>query len=288
MNSDQPGAASGGNSGLVIDFRAVATLEERRDARAVSEVADAFMPFAGGIVGRGDAGSWFNGARGAGLCGAVSRDEVRLFIDYLESAGLEPRIEICPFIDRTLRDALKEERFVVHEFETVFCRSLRDGERATPAFPPPPDLRIMPVDPANDAEVEEFALTALHGFLPDGMVPPESFLRSSIRVARHPRTIALRALIGGECVGAGAMSVSGEIASLFGVSVRRAHRGKGVQSAMLAWRLNEAARRGATFATIGSRPGVATERNAQRAGFVQAYTKVILVRPGPGLAPNLE
>lgn len=42
---------------------------------------------------------------------------------------------------------------------------------------------------------------------------------------------------------------------------------------------------GAQLATIASVPWVATERNAARAGFQVAYTKVVLHRPGAGLAP---
>ncbi|MBL0921687.1 MAG: hypothetical protein IBJ10_06110 [Phycisphaerales bacterium] len=271
-----------------VDFRALAALEERREWRGVSEVADEFVPFAGGMVGRGPAGAWFNGARGAGMSGPVSRDEVRGFIEYLEGAGIEPRIDVCPFVDPSLLEALKAERFALHNFESVFHRRLEAGERVDSPFPAPRELRIAAVDPKNDAEVEDFARTALQGFMPDDTDPPESFLRSSMRVARHPRTVAIRAMIGEECVGAGAMEVDGELAALFGVSVRKAHRNKGVQLAMLAWRLNEAARRGARIATIGSRPGVATERNAQRMGFAAAYTKVTLVRPGPGLAPNVD
>jgi len=272
----------------IVDFRALAVLEERRESRGVAEVADEHISFAGGMVGRGEAGSWFNGARGVGMSGPVSREEVRGFIHYLESAGIEPRIDLCPFVDATLIEAVKVERFSLHNFEAVFFRPLVAGERVESPFSAPPGLRIVTVDPNNDAEVEDFARTALQGFLPDHTDPPESFVRSSMRVARHPRTVALRAMIGDECVGAGAMEIDGELAALFGVSVRRPHRGKGVQLAMLAWRLKEAARRGATVATIGSRPGVATERNAQRMGFAMAYNKVTLVRPGPGLAPNVE
>jgi hypothetical protein len=44
--------------------------------------------------------------------------------------------------------------------------------------------------------------------------------------------------------------------------------------------------RGCILATISSRPGIPTERNALRLGFTMAYTKVILVRPGPGLAAS--
>lgn len=271
-----------------MDFHALAILEERRESRGVGEIADEAMPFAGGVVCRGEPGSWFNGARGAGMAGPVSRDEVRACINYLESRGLEPRFDICPYIHDTLRDALLEERFSLKQFESLVFRRLDPDERVDSPHPAPPDLRIVPVDPADDLQVELYGRTALQGFLPDGVEPPESFLRSTMRVARHPRTTAFLAMIGEECVGAGAMEIDGELAALFGVSVVKPRRRQGIQLATLAWRLREAARCGAKVATIGSRPGIATERNAQRMGFAMAYMKVSLVRPGPGLAPNQE
>jgi GNAT superfamily N-acetyltransferase len=60
-------------------------------------------------------------------------------------------------------------------------------------------------------------------------------------------------------------------------------RRRGIQQALMAARLEHAASRGARFATIGARPGIPTNRNAMRMGFRLAYTKVVLVKPGPAL-----
>jgi GNAT superfamily N-acetyltransferase len=86
-------------------------------------------------------------------------------------------------------------------------------------------------------------------------------------------------------VGAGSVEFAGELCALFGLSVLPEFRRRGIQQALIAARLNEARRRGAHLATISGRPGAATERNVMRMGFALAYTKVILVKPGPGLTP---
>ncbi len=272
----------------LMDFHALAVLEERRESRGVGEIADEAMPFAGGVVCRGEPGSWFNGARGAGMSGPVSRDEVRGFIHELEIRGIEPRISICPFVDESLRRALFEERFLLRDFTSVLCRPLLPDERIAPLVAPPQSLRIEPVDPSDQQAVESFARTSVAGFLSDSREPPEMCLRLTRRMARHPRATAIRAMVGDECVGAGAMEIDGELAALYGASVLVNRRGQGIQQAMLAWRLNRAAACGVSIATIGSRPRAQTERNAQRMGFALAYMKVTLVRPGPGLAPNLD
>jgi hypothetical protein len=56
-----------------------------------------------------------------------------------------------------------------------------------------------------------------------------------------------------------------------------------VQLALLVHRLERARALGCPLAVIGSKPGVATERNAARMGFRVAYTKVILRKPEQGL-----
>jgi GNAT superfamily N-acetyltransferase len=81
------------------------------------------------------------------------------------------------------------------------------------------------------------------------------------------------------------MDVSPPAARFFGLSVLAHARRQGVQQAMLAWRISEAARRECVVACIGSLPGAGTERNVRRMGFAPAYTKVTLVRLGAGLAP---
>lgn len=287
--------------GEPVDFAALARLEEGRLSAGVREVAAVAVPMMGGWACRDEPGNWLNYAAGCGLAGPVSRDEVRALRRLYEEAGIEPRLEICPFIDPTLTRALADEGFVVRNFETVYYRGLdaeRSGAAGDGANDPanggwralgPPGLEILVLDPSDEAALDDFARTALSGFLPEGVTEfPQAFMDSSKRVARQAATVCIRAMLDGACVGAGAMEVRGPVACLFGVSVRPAFRKRGVQRAMLAWRLREAARRGAVVATIGSRPGVATERNAQRAGFRVAYTKLVLVRPGEGLTPVVE
>jgi GNAT superfamily N-acetyltransferase len=272
----------------VVDYLALARLEEGRLAASFSEVADEFRPFAGGVMCRGAPGGWFNAAIGAGLKGAVAANEVRAMIAYFEERGIEPRVEACPFAHATLISCLGAERFVVRLFETVFFRRLYAGA-GVDGFTPPPGLTIRPVDPHDARDVDEFARVSTSGFLPEGMAEwPDELLEIARRVARHHRTVAVMGFFDGRCVAAGGMETLCEGAALFGVSVVKDHRRGGVQMALIDWRLREAARRGARWAMISSRPGVATERNAQRAGFQVAYTKAILVRPGDGLIGVME
>lgn len=268
-----------------VPLAEVARLEERRLAVGVSEVADLSIPFAGGRASRGAAGAWTNSAIGAGFDGPVTADAVAQACDWYESAGIEPRVEVAPFAHPTLIEALGRHGFVLRAFENVFMHSLADLETHALAAPPPEGITIEIVDPGDARAVDEYARVVLGGFMPAPRPLPEGHLETYRRVARHPRTVAVVAREGGRAVGGGAVEVTGAVGALFGLSVAEGHRRRGIQLAMMAWRLRLAAERGATVVTISARPNVPTERNARRVGFAVAYTRAILVRPGEGLAP---
>lgn len=277
-----------------LDVAEVAQREELRNARGLSEVADEHIRIAGGIAGRGPAGSWFNQAIGMGYGAEVTRADVDRVAAYHEEISAEPRIEVSAFSHPSLLRHLGEAGFRIAcegylgGFEHVLVRSLDRSDRVTPLTPSPEGLELALVDPTDAQAVREYALTALSGFYPPDYEATEHDIESSAKCVRHPRTLAAVAKLDGRIVGAGAMEVSGpetKIAALFGLSVLPEFRRRGIQQALIAYRLNIAVERGMTLATIGSKPGAGTERNVRRMGFELGYTKAIMVRPGKGLKP---
>lgn len=265
----------------------LARLEELRGARGLREIAGDSRPLGahGGVMSRAEPGSWLNYAIGAGVDGPVAEPEIEELIEFHSQAGSEPRIEVSPYMDPSLLALLERHRFVVRIFENVFYRTLAPREQITPIHATPGSVSCRVVDPGDAAATREFAAVAISGFLPPGAEPLECDLQATIRSLQHSRTVGVVAVVDGVTVGAGSVEVAGDISALFGASVLAAHRRQGIQQALLAFRLTLAAQRGARFATIGGRPGAATERNVRRMGFSLAYTKATLVRPGPGLAP---
>lgn len=266
-----------------MDLIEIARMEEGRHARALTELADQWRPFGGGTAARGEAGSWINSAVGMGLSGPVSAAELDDVIEWYVSAGIEPRLEFSPFADDGLRALLEKRGFVVRAFENVFFCELDAG-----SLVPLGDVRglsIQIVDKADPAAVREAALVAMSGFLPPGMAPSEFDIAVSERIQRRPRAVGMVARLEGKTVAAGTMAIDGMNCVLFGMTVLEPYRRRGIQQAMISARLAEAARRGARLATISSHPGISTERNVRRMGFNLAYTKVVLCKPGPGLAP---
>ncbi len=280
----------------MLPLAEIARLEERRQALGIGEVAPESRPFGrsgllpanhqrpdGGVLSRGLPGQWCNSAVGLGLDGPVAREDLEDMAEWYAGAGIEPRVELCPFAHPSLLEHLGAMGFVVKFFEMCFFRDLTDPRVDGLSTQPPPGVEIRLVDPADDEMVRTYARVAISGFFPEGVSPTEADCVIAERVPRHSRTRGVVAIADGRVVGAGAVEVVGEISALFGVTVLPEYRRRGIQTAMLAYRMRHAAERGAKIATIGSLPGGGTERNVRRMGFQVAYTRPAVVRPGPGL-----
>jgi hypothetical protein len=84
---------------------------------------------------------------------------------------------------------------------------------------------------------------------------------------------AYLALLDGEPIGTGSLSVVNDVALLAGASTIPRARRRGAQLALLHARLRDAVEAGCTVAMMCARPGSASQRNAERHGFRIAYTR---------------
>ncbi len=266
----------------MLEYSAIALREERRCAVSIADVADASIEIAGGVASRGKPGLWLNTALAVGLTSPVSPDDVVRLAEFHEQVSAEPRIEVSPFSHPSLLRELSAAGFQLRGFENVLYRELRTDEIARPPQATPPEVRIAPLDATDDAAVAAFSLAVATGFA-DGEAPSAGSIELTARSARHHRTASFAAYVGERCVGGGSVELFDGQAALWGLSVLPEFRRRGIQQALLAARLNYAAQRGASLATISGLPGMGTERNVRRLGFQLAYTKVVLTRPRAGL-----
>ena len=143
-----------------------------------------------------------------------------------------------------------------------------------------------PLDLTDADAVREFIDVTTRGFFGEHEDPAPPLLEAATRVAHHPRVDSYTVRIEGAVVAGGGVEIRDGVASLIGASVQTAFRRRGLQQALTVQRLVRAQELGADFACVHSRPGIATERNAQRLGFRLGYTKVVMAMPGPGLATS--
>ncbi|MBU6413895.1 MAG: GNAT family N-acetyltransferase [Planctomycetes bacterium] len=284
-----------------MELSDIAMLEEGRLCNALEVIAPESRRLAGGLLTRGDPGTWINTTSGLGMgLGAttpVTAADVDALIAWFEEKGIEPRAEVCPFAHPSTWNELGKAGFVIRTFENVFVADLVTSPARSAPQPLGDGITIVRVDRYDGAAVRAYAQAICAGFT-HPTPPPKEDIELWMRVVREDNCIALAAMDGDRVVGGGctesarltlrkeAHHTSHSMAILFGLSVLPEYRKRGIQQAMIAERLKLARADGAQFATISARPGVATERNARRMGFEVAYTKAIVVRPGPGLRAN--
>ncbi len=246
----------------MIELAEIARLEELRQARGMSEIADGFAPLGSGVMCRGEAGTWLNMAVGVGLAEPAPEGAVDALIEWFEPRGVEARIEVSPYTDAALLRGLAARGFTLTGFEHVYFR-VPGGEAGLRAMvPPPAGLEIREVDPGDERAVRVYGEVVAGAFAPEGHTVTEAEIDVTMRCVRHARTRGYAAYIDGRCVGGGAMEIAGAVAALFGLAVAADYRRKGIQQALIAHRFNvAAAAAGVRVVTISSRPGVATERN---------------------------
>ncbi|MBN8232208.1 GNAT family N-acetyltransferase [Corallococcus macrosporus] len=270
-----------------VNLVEIARRFESKQATSAVALATDSAPLADGWMAFGGVGSYINKSCGYGFEREVTGAELDALVDFFSSRGVEPKAELSPFASQALLKGLADRGFVLREFETVLYRPLPAGEDLSLLTKSvPPGLRIERVDPSDDAAVRRFVAVAGSGFVPEGEQMPEVFWEMGLKAARKPDSDSYMAWIDGEPAGAGGCEVSDGLTSLFGTSVLPAYRRRGVQQALIAARLARGREKGSDLAAIMSSPGIPTERNAMRLGFQMAYSRVVLVKPGAGLAPS--
>lgn len=263
---------------------AIARREEARQAEMTVRAAAEGEPIGGGWMAFAGVGSWANQACGLGLAGEVSPAELDRLVEFYVDRGVEPRIELCSHADTTLVEGLAARGFVLREFENVYATRLKDDAAERP-FTWPIGIDVVPVNAEVPEELDEHIRTCLSGFVEQ---PSAAMLETARRSAQDPYACAFNAVCDGKVVGGGAMQVGHGVAALAGTTVRPEYRRRGIQLALM-WERMRVARNEheCELAVVHSAPGISTERNASRLGFWLAYTKVVLVKPGPGLAVSL-
>ncbi len=255
-------------------------------ARMLAAAADASEPIMGGAMARGHPGTWCNLATGIGLNGPVDEADIDRLVSFYVEAGIEPRVEICATVDPSLVRGLTDRGFVVRGWEHVFASSLR-GRPLTPPHDAIDGLTIETVDTTDETAVREAVTLMVNQFYPEpGDEPLQEGIETTVRFTMREGVHFFVVRKDGAFVGSGGFECSGPFANIVGAAVVPALRGRGIQQHLIAHRCNAAARLGAEVAVVSSKPGISTERNALRMGFVLAYSRTIMAMPGEGLAPE--
>lgn len=232
----------------------------------VPDLNPAVLPIAGGYAIYAGANSPYSRAVSLGLAGPVSEAEIVRLEDFYRKYGTSAQISFCPLADRSLLEILSRRGYRVEMFMQVWYRSLQAGETL------PEEPQGIAIRPAAAHEADLWLNTCFKG----GLDTEETEVPRTAIISAYPymrESKCYFALVGGEPAGAAMLSIHGGLAELFSASTRLPYRRQGVQAALLAGRLHDAARAGCDLATVHTEPGSDSQRNVERAGFKLAYTK---------------
>ena len=261
---------------------------ERAEAQLIAAGTDAAIrrdpgrafatPVAGGFACFGDDGAPFNKVVGLGF-GGVPDDAA---LDEIEASyaarGAAVQVELAHMADPEIGIVLTGRGYRLVAFENVLGRPLRSGE--TPPVPDGVDIRR-----GGEDELDAWIDVVVTGFAhPDdqGVASHEDFPREIVERAERD-FVAAGALTylarrDGVVVGGGGLAVTDGVAQLVGAATAPEHRRRGVQSALLATRLADAAEAGCDIAVVTTAPGSKSQQNVQRQGFDFLYTRAVLVK----------
>lgn len=251
----------------------------RAVARARPETAPVAMEVAGGIAAWAGDGSPLNKVAGLGFGGPVDPDALAGVEHAMAERGAPVQVELASLAEPGLAALFTERGYRLIGFENVLGRALA----ATGATRGPEDPTLT-IDLSDKRGLDVWMDAVVTGFgCPDadGIPAHEQFGREALErvmadMAAVEGMVRYLARVDGEPAGGGSMYLSGGIAQLSGAATLPRFRRRGIQTALLARRLVDAAAAGADLAVVTTQPGSTSQRNMERHGFQLLYTRVIL------------
>jgi GNAT superfamily N-acetyltransferase len=259
--------------------RAETDLISAANAAALQRGGTTFLlPFAGGAASFAGPGSPYNKVVGIGFEGVPDAAELATVERAFAAVRAQTQVELSHLADPAVGDLLTGVGYRLESFENVLGRTLGEPE-------PRPDVPDVDVRPSPDDELEEWIAVQADAVAEadtQGVAWHEEFPRATyVEAMRDGAGAGVRryaAVHHGVLAGGAGLRVVDGIAQFAGAATHPAHRRRGIQSALLAARLADAAAEGCDLAVIVTQPGSKSHENAQRAGFHLLYTRAVLVK----------
>ena len=236
------------------------------------------IPIAGGYACFGEEGAPFNKVVGLGFGGSPGEAALDEIESSYAARGAATQVELAHLADPEIGVMLTGRGYRLVAFENVLGRSLH-------VVPAPPASAGIEVRVGRDDEFDAWLDVVTTGFAhPDeqGVPTHEDFPREIIERAERDFVAAgaqtYVALRDGIVSGGAALRITDGVAQLIGAATAPEQRRRGIQTALLATRLADAAEAGCDVAVVTTAPGSMSQQNVQRQGFHLLYTRAVLVK----------
>lgn len=264
----------------MFSYADIARLDEPLCSLANSQIAPESIAVAGGHACRAWPGSWINRADGVGFNGPVTAGEIARLTDFYHCVGLDALVKVNPYAHESLHAHLAAAGYTTKRFENLLFRTLDPARPAASPHTLPPDIQIRVIERGDEKAVREAATLCVNVFATPERPALAADIELSVRSIQRADCVSLAAYSAdGTCIASCGVEWLGPLATLYGAVVHPDFRRRGIQQTLIAQRLNIAAQRGLTIATIGCTPGIPTEQNARALGFQLAYTRSVMIKP---------
>jgi GNAT superfamily N-acetyltransferase len=250
-------------------------IARRRDAQVL------VRPIAGGVAVHTGQESPLNKVAGLGFAGTPDSAELETIESRFAATGTPVQVELSCLAEAGIGSLLTARGYRLAGFENVLGRRLPADDLASMRA----RAESVEVAPSAADELPIWLDAVATGFAnPDtqGVASHESFSRETMErvmgdMVAAPSLVRYLARRDGVPAGGASMRAVDGVCQLCGAATLPHHRRHGIQSAMLARRLDDAARAGCDVAVVTTLPGSKSQQNVQRLGFELLYTRAILV-----------
>ena len=203
--------------------------------------------------------------------------------EYFER-GIDIQAEVATLASPVVHALFTARGYRLQGFESVLGRNLTDSD------PSPNEIAQVTMEIVRKSALSSWIDVVITGFEhPDETgagsgveTPPRQAIEEAFfQFAETPGFRAYLARIGETAVGGGCLRMDEGIAQLCGASTLPKFRRRGIQSALLNRRLNDAHSAGCDVGIMTAQPGSKSHFNAQRQGFELLYSRALLVKPAP-------
>lgn len=275
---------------VVALLRRVSRAEAEAMARVTEALAEAGATEAGAARPLGDGvlvalgrGRYVNRAIGVGP--DLDDADLDAVEGFFASRGLPPSVQLSSWVGEQTLARLSSRGYRPQWFRSVFARAL--------PIPDNPPARAHDIDgrdrigivAVGDDELDVWLDVLAEGnevATAEDRVISDEYWRGAHGAAGSADFLAV---VDGRAVGCGSLQVVSDVALLGGAATRPAHRGRGVQSALLRHRIRHAAELGCHVVTVTALPAGASARNIQRHGLRLVDTQIVMTaEPDDGRA----
>ena len=239
-------------------------------AQLFPELGATSISVAGGVASFVGAQSPISYAVVLGMREPVTSEDIGRVVEFYESRGMAPRVDVCPLADASLVAALREHGFQLHWFVNVLARSPLETYELIAPLPAGVTVRQAEAD-----EAELWTRVVDEGFA-DGGPLTEARRQLGMMLFHRPGLRAYFAEIEGDIAGGGALFTHDGYAALVASSVRPAYRKRRAHTALIRARLHVAQELNCDVAGLFAEPGSTSQRNAERHLFRVLYTKAVM------------